>query len=67
MPEIKDVTSPAQADVERWTQETLDPVLKKRSERASKFQSVSLDEVNRLYTPTDISDINFEHDVAFPG
>ncbi len=67
MPEIKDVTSPAQADVERWTQETLYPVLKKRSERASKFQSVSLDEVNRLYTPTDISDINFEHDVAFPG
>ncbi|MDQ3687991.1 MAG: methylmalonyl-CoA mutase family protein [Acidobacteriota bacterium] len=67
MPEIKDVTSPAQADVERWERETLEPMLKKRSERASKFQSVSLDEVNRLYTPADVADIDFEHDVAFPG
>ncbi|HVF87967.1 MAG TPA: methylmalonyl-CoA mutase family protein [Pyrinomonadaceae bacterium] len=67
MPEIKDVISPAQADVERWTQETLEPVLKKRSERASNFQSVSLDKVNRLYTPADAIGINFERDVAFPG
>ncbi|HVF28739.1 MAG TPA: methylmalonyl-CoA mutase family protein [Pyrinomonadaceae bacterium] len=67
MPEIKDIASPVQADVERWERETLEPVLEKRSERASKFQTVSLDEVNRLYTPADVAEINFERDLSFPG
>ena len=67
MPEIKEVSSPEQAEVERWEQETLEPVLKKRPERKARFETVSLDEVNRLYTPADVADIDFERDTSFPG
>ncbi len=67
MPEIKEVTSNEQAAVERWEQETLDPVLRQRPERKSHFETVSLEEVNRLYTPADTADIDFENDVSFPG
>ncbi len=67
MPEIKEITSNEQAAVERWEQETLDPVLRQRPERKSHFETVSLEEVNRLYTPADTADIDFENDVSFPG
>ncbi len=46
----KEVTSPAEVGVERWEQETLAPILKKRPERKQRFETVSLEEVNRLYT-----------------
>ena len=67
MPETKEVTSPAEAAAERWEQETLEPVLRKRPERKRRFETVSLDEVNRLYTPADTADVDFERDTAFPG
>ncbi len=67
MPETKEVTSPEQAAVERWEQETLAPVLSKRPERKKRFETVSLEEVNRLYTPADTAEIDFEHDISFPG
>ena len=67
MPETKEVTSPEQAAVERWEQETLAPVLKKRPERKKRFETVSLEEVNRLYTPADTAEIDFERDISFPG
>ena len=43
------------------------PFLKKRPERKKNFETVSLDEVNRLYTPADVADVDFERDTAFPG
>jgi methylmalonyl-CoA mutase N-terminal domain/subunit len=67
MPETKELNSPAEASVERWERETLEPVLKKRPERRKRFETVSLDEVNRLYTPADVADVDFERDTAFPG
>ena len=67
MPEIKELTTPEQVEVERWEQETLAPTLKKMPERKSKFETVSLDPVRRLYTPADTTDIDFAHDTAFPG
>jgi methylmalonyl-CoA mutase N-terminal domain/subunit len=67
MPETKDVTTPEQESVERWERETLEPVLRKRPERKQRFETVSLDEVNRLYTPSDTSDIDYERDTSFPG
>jgi methylmalonyl-CoA mutase N-terminal domain/subunit len=67
MPETKELNSPADASVERWERETLEPVLKKRPERKKRFETVSLDEVNRLYTPADASDVDFERDTAYPG
>jgi methylmalonyl-CoA mutase N-terminal domain/subunit len=38
-----------------------------RGERQSRFLTVSLDEINPLYSPTDTADIDFETDVAAPG
>ncbi len=67
MPETKELNSPADASVERWERETLEPVLKKRPERKKRFETVSLDEVNRLYTPADAADVDFERDTAYPG
>jgi methylmalonyl-CoA mutase N-terminal domain/subunit len=67
MPETKEIASPEQAAVERWEQETLAPVLSKRPERKRRFETVSLEEVNRLYTPADTTEIDFERDISFPG
>ena len=67
MPEIKERTSLERAADERWEQETLAPVLQKRSERKQRFTTVSLDEVERLYTPADTTDVDFAEDVAYPG
>ena len=67
MPETKELNSPADASVERWERETLEPILRKRPERKKRFETVSLDEVNRLYTPADTADVDFERDTAYPG
>ncbi len=67
MPDTKEIASPQEAAVERWEQETLAPVLKKRPERKARFENVSLDEVKRLYTPADVADVDFERDISFPG
>ncbi len=67
MSEIKELSTPAEAAVERWEQETLAPVLRQRPERREKFETVSLDSVERLYTPADIADIDFARDTTFPG
>src|SRR5919112_1029134 len=67
MPETKELNTPADASAERWERETLEPVLRKRPERKKRFETVSLDEVGRLYTPADVADVDFERDTAFPG
>ena len=36
-------------------------------ERQSRFVTVSLEEINRLYSPTDTAGVDFETDVAAPG
>jgi methylmalonyl-CoA mutase, N-terminal domain len=65
MQEIKEA-SPEQLATERWEEEILRPALQ-RAERRTSFQTVSLEEVNRLYSPADVCDISFEDDIAFPG
>lgn len=67
MVKAKELNSPADADVERWQHETLEPTLTKHPERKEHFQSVSLEEVNRLYTPADVSELNVEEDISYPG
>src|SRR6266404_8195098 len=67
MAETKEFTSPVEAEVERWNRETLEPALKKHPETKQRFESVSLDEVSRLYTPADIADQDFDRDISFPG
>jgi len=67
MSEVKEIISPEQAAVERWEEETLAPVLQKRPERKKRFETVSLDAVERLYTPADVRGIDFDEDISFPG
>ncbi len=54
-------------DVERWEEETLNPTLRKRPERQKQFTTVSLRPIERLYTPRDIAEMNYERDIGFPG
>jgi methylmalonyl-CoA mutase N-terminal domain/subunit len=67
MPEIKESSSPAEKERDRWEEQTLKPTLAKVAERKKSFQTVSLADVNRLYTPADIQDLDFENDISFPG
>ena len=67
MPETKESASPAEVQKERWERETLDAALAKHPERKKSFQTVSLKEVDRLYTAADVQDLDLERDVSFPG
>jgi len=50
-----------------WEAETLDPTLDRHGERNDRFATVSNHEVDRLYTPADVADIDYEADLGFPG
>ncbi|WP_408959003.1 methylmalonyl-CoA mutase [Natrinema sp. 74] len=52
---------------ERWEAETLDSVLESHGERRERFATVSNHEVDRLYTPDDIADLDYLEDLGFPG
>ncbi|PSP40505.1 methylmalonyl-CoA mutase, partial [Halobacteriales archaeon QH_2_66_30] len=47
--------------------ERLDPVLDAYGERQDRFATVSNMEVDRLYTPEDVADLDYEEDLGFPG
>jgi methylmalonyl-CoA mutase N-terminal domain/subunit len=51
---------------ERWESETLAPFLEK-GERREEFVTVSNHEVDRLYTPEDVADVDYDEDLGFPG
>jgi methylmalonyl-CoA mutase N-terminal domain/subunit len=67
MPKTKEISSPIEEAVESWERETLQPALAKHPEIKKRFESVSLEEVNRLYTPTDIEELDFSREISFPG
>jgi len=52
---------------EEWERETLDPVVDSYGERRDHFATVSNLEVDRLYTPEDVADLDFEEDLGYPG
>ncbi|WP_049922558.1 acyl-CoA mutase large subunit family protein [Halopiger djelfimassiliensis] len=52
---------------DRWESDTLEPVLERHGERKDRFATVSNHEVDRLYTPEDIADLDLETDLGFPG
>jgi methylmalonyl-CoA mutase N-terminal domain/subunit len=53
-----------QTELERWEEETLKKVLDRAPERKERFEGISLEPVNRLYTSADTE--GFE-DPGFPG
>ena len=65
MHEIKEGSS-EQLAPDRWEEQDLKPA-RPRGERKTSFQTVSLEEVKRLYSSSDIADIDIENDLAFPG
>jgi len=52
---------------ERWEETTLQRRLAQHPERKEKFTTVSGEEVERLYTPLDIADLDYERDLGMPG
>ncbi len=52
---------------ESWEAETLDPVLDSYGERQDRFATVSNLEVDRVYTPGDVADLDYGEDLGFPG
>ena len=67
MSETKEINTPIEEEVERWETETLGPALRKHPEAKERFETVSLEEVNRLCTPADIAQVDFSRDISFPG
>src|SRR3982751_5577113 len=61
--QIKETVSQAEAEKQRWEEETLARVLEKTPERKKSFEGVSLEPVDRLYTEADAEGI----EVGFPG
>ncbi|MFW5948949.1 MAG: methylmalonyl-CoA mutase family protein, partial [Halolamina sp.] len=52
---------------EAWAEETLDPILDAYGERKDRFATVSNLEVDRLYDPSDVDDLDYEEDLGNPG
>ena len=50
-----------------WEDETLSPYLDAHGERKERFATVSNLEVDRLYTPDDVADIDYLDDLGLPG
>jgi methylmalonyl-CoA mutase N-terminal domain/subunit len=67
MSKTKEINTPIEEEVERWETETLQPALKKHPEAKQRFETVSLEEVDRLYTPANIAQADFSRDISFPG
>jgi len=52
---------------ERWEKTTLNKVISKSPEREPSFKTTSHIEINRLYTPLDVNDMDYCRDLGFPG
>ncbi|MCY3780836.1 MAG: methylmalonyl-CoA mutase family protein [Chloroflexi bacterium] len=53
--------------IKRWESDVLNPSLAKRPERREGFRSLSGRPIERLYTPLDIAELDYERDLANPG
>jgi len=51
----------------RWTEGALQRTLDRRGERYDEFITISGAPVQRLYTPLDVADLDYERDLGFPG
>jgi methylmalonyl-CoA mutase N-terminal domain/subunit len=50
-----------------WEEESREPVLDAYGERKDRFATVSNLEVDHLYDPTDVADLDYQEDLANPG
>ena len=52
---------------EKWEESVLAKTLNKAPESKEEFKTVSGSVVNRLYTPEDIENIDYEDEIGYPG
>jgi len=50
-----------------WEKDTLERMIIKKPELSRDFFTVSSEPINRLYTPVDLIDLDFQSDIGFPG
>jgi len=53
--------------VAKWEEHSLLKALAALPERKTEFVTTSSEHVNRLYTPLDVADLDYEHDLGMPG
>jgi len=58
---------PIRAAQAAWEQQTLWPALQKAPERDDAFMTTSSAPIERLYTPLDLAERSYLHDIAHPG
>jgi methylmalonyl-CoA mutase, N-terminal domain len=51
----------------RWEEETLGPTISRLPERKAAFRNTSGVEVQRVYTPADLGDFDYQRDLGFSG
>lgn len=56
-----------QNTIKRWEEETLQSSLDRFPERRSQFITTSSELINRLYTPADLADRDYEETIGYPG
>ena len=56
-----------QQSQENWRKHTLNPTLSNFSERQDEFITTSSEPVERIYTPLDLQQLDFERDLGMPG
>ncbi|UCE38503.1 MAG: methylmalonyl-CoA mutase family protein [Thermoplasmata archaeon] len=66
MPKKEDMEAIKREKAE-WEKKRLEDILKSHPERRGEFITTSSQTVDRLYTPDDISNMDYEKDLGFPG
>lgn len=56
-----------QQSKDQWEETTLQQTSLRSPERAKKFLTTSGEEIDRLYTPLDLANMNYERDLGMPG
>lgn len=63
----KDKVEQVKKEKQRWQQEKVEKGLSRFPERKETFTRTSGSEVERLYTPDDIGEMDYQEDLGFPG
>jgi methylmalonyl-CoA mutase N-terminal domain/subunit len=54
-------------ELEKWEETSLHKTLAGMPERQERFMTTSSEPINRLYTPLDVADLEYERDLGLPG
>ncbi|NPA25469.1 MAG: methylmalonyl-CoA mutase, partial [Deltaproteobacteria bacterium] len=67
MPMFTEETITRVDERQREWEKILEKTLARAPERLERFSTVSDEEIKRIYTPADISSLDFDRDLSFPG